>query len=54
METCKLYELVMQVLARKIDEQEAWRKRYNKEERKKRYVAAGLAEKHNNKRQRTG
>ena len=32
---------------------EAWRQRYNKEEKKKRYVAAGLAEKQKSKRQRT-
>ena len=38
--------------AKKVAEREAWQAKYNKEERKKRYVAQGLAEKQKQKRQR--
>ena len=44
---------VQQEHAKRLGEEEAWRQRYNKEEKKKRYVAAGLAEKQKSKRQRT-
>lgn len=43
---------MVQALAKKIADQEAWRAKYNKEERKKCFVAAGKAEKQNVKRQR--
>jgi len=43
----------LQMFQKKVAEREAWQEKYNKEEKKKRYVAAGLAEKHKNKKQRT-
>lgn len=39
--------------AKKVEETETWRQKYSKEERKKRAIAAGLAEKRKSKRQRT-
>lgn len=40
-------------LAKKVEAEEAWRSVYNKEERKKRYVERGQAEKHAAKKQKS-
>ena len=42
----------MQEFSKKVAEREAWRQKYNKEERKKRYVAAGQEERRRAKKAR--
>lgn len=45
--------MVLQKHAKDVEAQEAWRQKYNKEERKKRYLEKGMAEKRAAKRQRS-